>query len=289
MELIAILCKAAEPFSKRKELDIKTMKGSSRIFALLTVASLLLPNATLAKPPVDPAKTIQLFNGENLDGFYTFLKDRGRDNDPKKVFTVSDSMIRISGEEWGCITSNDEFENYHLVAEYKWGTETHANRKDSARDSGILIHSVGKDGAYGGIWMYSIEVQMIEGGTGDLLVVADNSDDFAITCPVAPGTPHVFQEGGRPVTIHGGRINWWGRDPDWKDVKGFRGPKDVENPIGQWNRLECTADGDNMTVLLNGKVMTTASNVRPHKGKIQIQSEGAELFVRKVDLIPLKR
>ena len=43
---------------------------------------------------------IQLFNGENLDGWYTFLKDRGRDKDPKNVFTVTDGMIRISGEEW---------------------------------------------------------------------------------------------------------------------------------------------------------------------------------------------
>ena len=52
-----------------------------------------------------PASPTQLFNGQNLDGWYTYLKDRGRDNDPKKVFTVSDGQIRISGEEWGCITT----------------------------------------------------------------------------------------------------------------------------------------------------------------------------------------
>ena len=46
-------------------------------------------------------KTIELFNGQNLDGWYTFLKERGRDNDPKNVFTVNDGIIRISGEEWG--------------------------------------------------------------------------------------------------------------------------------------------------------------------------------------------
>ena len=46
-------------------------------------------------------KTIKLFNGNNLDGWYTFLQNRGRNNDPKHVFTVRDGMIRISGEEWG--------------------------------------------------------------------------------------------------------------------------------------------------------------------------------------------
>ncbi len=67
--------------------------------------------------------TIHLFNGENLDGWYTFIKDRGRDNDPKNVFTVKIGIIHISGEEWGCITTNKEFENYKLVVEYKWGNK----------------------------------------------------------------------------------------------------------------------------------------------------------------------
>lgn len=41
------------------------------------------------------SKTINLFNGKNLDGWYTFLQNRGRDNDPKKVFTVHDGLIHI--------------------------------------------------------------------------------------------------------------------------------------------------------------------------------------------------
>ncbi|MEJ7831123.1 MAG: DUF1080 domain-containing protein, partial [Segetibacter sp.] len=54
----------------------------------------------------EDTKTINLFNGKNLNGWYIFLQGRGRDNDPKKVFTVADGLIRISGEEWGCITTN---------------------------------------------------------------------------------------------------------------------------------------------------------------------------------------
>ena len=56
-------------------------------------------------------ETVKLFDGQSLKGWYTFLQDRGRDNDPKNVFTVQDGMIRISGEEWGCITTNKEYEN----------------------------------------------------------------------------------------------------------------------------------------------------------------------------------
>ncbi|MDD3728640.1 MAG: DUF1080 domain-containing protein, partial [Dysgonamonadaceae bacterium] len=115
------------------------------IFSLSLIASLTLFSdtvfATSSKIPVttekhsDKAK-VQLFNGKNLDGWYTFIKDKGRDNDPNKVFTVQNGLIRISGEEYGCITTNDEYENYKLVVEFKWGDATFAPRIEKARDSG---------------------------------------------------------------------------------------------------------------------------------------------------------
>jgi hypothetical protein len=251
----------------------------------------LILTLLLSIQAAEPAASISLFNGQNLDGWYTFLRDRGRDSDPKGVFTVEDGAIRISGEEWGCITTEDSFENYRLVVEFKWGDVAWAPRTDKARDSGVLIHSIGEDGAYGDVWMHSIEVQLIEGGTGDLLVVGDDSEDFFVTCPVAEemqGTSHVFQPDGEPVTIHGGRINWFGRDPDWQDVKDYRGRQDVEKPVGEWNTLEITAQGPEIAVMLNGVLVNRAIDAQPRKGKIQIQSEGAELFVRRVELTPLR-
>lgn len=233
-------------------------------------------------------KTIQLFNGKDLAGWYTFIKDRGRDTDPKKVFTVKDRMIHISGEEWGCITTNQEFENYTLIVEFKWTGKTFHPRAENARDAGILLHSQGADGGYSGTWMYGIECQIIEGGTGDLLVVGDGSDKLAITCNVADEkqkSSHVFKEDGKPVTIHGGRINWWGRDSTWDDIKDFRGKQDVEKPLGEWNTMECIAKGDDIVVYLNGVLVNRASRVKPAKGRIQLQSEGAEILFRKVQLV----
>ncbi len=51
----------------------------------------------VAKTPTSP---LILFNGRNLDNFYTYLKT-SRYDDPRSVFTVVDGQIRISGEEWG--------------------------------------------------------------------------------------------------------------------------------------------------------------------------------------------
>lgn len=240
-------------------------------------------------------KVIHLFNGRNLDGWYTYVKDLGRDRDPNRIFTVQDGMIHITGQHLGCLTTNDEYENYHLIAEYKWGEKTWPPRVDNARDNGILVHSVGKDGAYWKAWMLSIEAQIIEGGTGDLLLVNDRSDKsltFTATVEAAPGKQGncwVYQPGGALQTqVGAGRINWLHRDPDWKDVKGFRGPRDVEKPVGEWNRFEIIAAGDMLEYVLNGVTVMKVTNVQPRRGRIQIQSEMAEIFYRKVDLIPLK-
>ena len=258
--------------------------------AVFVMAASLCGISSVAQEPAPG--TVHLFNGKDLSGFYTFLKDRGRDVDPNKVFTVSDGMLRISGEELGCVTSTQEFENYRLVAEFKWGEKTWAGRVDKARDSGILLHSVGADGAYGGIWMHSIECQLIEGGTGDFIVVGDGTPAFAITSPAAPEKDadcYVYQPGGKPATINGGRINWFGRDPGWKDAKGFRGPKDAEKPVGEWNTYECIANGNTIKLILNGVTVNECFDVKPSKGRIQIQSEGAEIFFRRFDVEPLTK
>lgn len=234
--------------------------------------------------------TVSLFNGKNLDGWYTFIKDCGRNEDPKNVFTVANGKLRITGEEWGAIVTEREFENYRLITEFKWAGNTHEPRKQKARDCGILIHSVGEDGGYSGTWMHSIEVQIIEGGTGDFIVVGDKSDKFAITSHVAAakqGSSLIYSPGGKLATINSGRINWFGRDPKWKDTVDFRGNKDIEHPVGEWNTLECIVKGDTLTVTLNGVVVNKAINVRPSKGRIQIQSEAAEILFRRIDLIAL--
>lgn len=235
-------------------------------------------------------KAIKLFNGQSLDGWYTFLQNRGRDNDPKNVFTVIDGMLRISGEEWGCITTNDEYENYRIMAEYKWGELTYEPRLDHARDCGLLLHSLGEDGGSQGIWMHSIECQIIEGGTGDFIVVGDGSEQFQITCNVSSkkqGGSFIFQPDGHPQSITTGRINWYGRDPEWKDIRGFRGKNNVEKPVGEWNTLECLVWEGQISIFLNGTLVNKANNVKPKKGRIQIQSESAEIFFRRVELTPL--
>jgi hypothetical protein len=256
-------------------------------------------------PAADNSATTALFNGKDLTNFYTYLQKSGKNNDPKKVFTVVQEdgapAIRVSGEEFGCFITEKEYSDYHLVAEFKWGKETFAPRKEKTRDSGILFHCIGVDGGSSGTgtiddpkptgpWLESIEYQMIEGGTGDFIVVGGIGKRPRITCNVEKrdGGTYFARTGGMPMEFAGGRVNWWGRDPSWKDDLGFRGKEDVEKPVGEWNTAEIICDGDNVTSILNGVIVNKATKVTPTKGKILFQSEGAEVFFRKIDLKPVK-
>ena len=85
----------------------------------------------------------------------------------------------------------------------------------------------------------------------------------------------------------GGRVHWSWRDPDLKDVLGFRGPRDVEKPVGEWNRLEIICRGDSITNILNGEVVNRATEATLRQGRILFQSEAAEIYFRRIELFPI--
>jgi hypothetical protein len=249
----------------------------------------------------EEGKTIALFNGKDLTNFYTWLaaptkgeKPIGKNNDTDRVFSVHDGMIHVSGKLYGGLITEQEYENYHLVVEFKWGEKTYPPREGKARDSGVLLHCTGEDGAVNG-WLEAYECQMIEGGTGDIIFVAPKGKR-SLTVEsekrkVGKGDKEdaYFKPGGDAVMFDGGRIDWYGRDSQWEEKAGFRGKEDVEKPLGEWNTLECICDGDKLTYILNDKTVNAATKLSVTKGKILIQSEGAEVFFRKIELRPIKK
>ena len=248
-----------------------------------------VPTFARELPKMASGEPILAFNGRDLTGFYVFTRDHGY-ADPKGVVTVRNGEIRISGEEFGALTTCGNFRDYHLVAEWRWGQKTWPPREKNTRDSGILLHCVGADGGAGNGWMESIECQIIEGGCGDLLMVGGRKKP-RLSCEVRIGADKqaYYQKGGMAESRDAGRYNWWGRDPAWKDVVGFRGKDDVEVPAGQWNRMEVVCDGDTITNIVNGLVVNVGTASSHTEGKIQFQSEGAEILFRKIEVRPLRK
>jgi hypothetical protein len=230
---------------------------------ILILLLLFAPLASAANPKLGPK--IKLFNGKNLDGFYTFLRNHGKNNDPDHVFRVENGVVHVSGAEFGYFITEKEYENYYLHVVFRWGEQTHEPRKDKARDSGFLFHVSGEDK----VWPHSIEFQMIEGGTGDIILV----DGARLTV--------------KGETKEKGRFDRFGKGP-WKDVAGYRDPQgEVEKPHGQWNCLELWAVGDTLRYYVNHKLVNEGSGSSLTKGRILFQSEGAEVYFKTMELRPV--
>src|SRR6516165_551665 len=97
--------------------------------AVLLVRAALLDVPSFARdvPVVKTGEPLLKFNGKDLGGFYTYLKDH-KYEDPNGVFTVRDGVIRVSGEEWGGFATKEEFGDYQLIVEWKWGEKTWGTR-----------------------------------------------------------------------------------------------------------------------------------------------------------------
>jgi hypothetical protein len=157
-----------------------------------------------------------------------------------------------------------------------------------------MLHCVGPNEP--GPWMTSYEFQIIEGGTGDVLVVPMNGSLDDAGKPVilelsaeivTRGKATIWHAGGEKTLFRHGRVDWYGRDPDWKDSIGFRGREDVESKFGQWTRCEAICKGDTLEYRVNGKLVNKAFGLSVTRGKVFFQTEGAEVWYRDILLTAL--
>jgi hypothetical protein len=228
----------------------------------------------------DAAERIALFNGKDLSGWTAFLDGKGNVAEPDGAFEVKDGLLVVSGRTRGTLATVREFENYDLSLEYRWGKATHPPRQDKARSGGLLFHASGLDK----IWPTAFEFQIMEGATGDLVLSEGTSIlfDRAYKSRLSAGreTP-LSADGSR---IIGGTVHWPLRSQDWKDITGFRGASDAEKPLGEWNTLALQCEDGWFAFWVNDKIVCTGRGAEPRKGRILLQSDGAEMFFRKVEL-----
>ena len=279
---------------------------------LLLVASILLTGvaAGAAEPdePIVPEEVVNLLDDENSSGLYTWLKD-SRYQDPRGVFTVREGMLHISGNGLGYIGTRNEYANYHVVLEFKWGERTWGLREHRTRDCGLLLHAVGPDGNYkdqqydsqfpqsmfggksDGEYITSVEAQIIEGGVGDLILIQGKDAEGApipVSLTTELGGGPFWKKGGEKKVFSGNAcVQWFDHDRQWKDVTGFRGKRDVESPHGQWTRMDVVCDGARVALHVNGVLVNEGLAVSPSAGRILIQSELAEVYIRRWELWPL--
>lgn len=261
----------------------------SSLFAVSTSAILT------AEAELEVTAKIDIFNLiEKGEVEYHINKTMEEPDKAEEIFVLKDGQLTISGKGYGYMITKSAYKDYRLIVEFKWTGPTWGKRVKSARDSGVLVHCNGPAGALGGTWTACIEAQLIEGGMGDFLVLGEHSQDGK---PVKYKMESEFEldrdgekrwkKGAERQLVESGRINWEKRDEDWKDVVDFRGKNDPDAAVGEWNKMEVIAKGDTLQIFFNGNLVNEGFAVKPASGAIAIQTECAELVVRKFELLPL--
>lgn len=233
-----------------------------------------------------------LFNGNDLSGWDTYIGPTeeggapvGLNKDPLNLFSVVEldgqKVIRISGEVNASLATQQEFENYHLTMEFKWGEKMYTKW-----NSGLLYHGYGDFGVGLGVWMSSHEFQLFTGHIGDSYRMGKSYCEIPMV--KTDDGKYVYSKGAEKIpSIPDTETRVVGKDADY------------ESPMGEWNKLDLYCFGRTSVHVVNGKVNMInynsgkyfgEGNIEPlTKGKIQIQSEGGELYVRTIKLQPIEK
>ncbi len=217
----------------------------------------LLRRAKSAAPQTD---FNPLFNGRNFNDWDIYLrKDPNhilrevvKNRDTLGVFTIKNEEIHVSGQTFGYIITNDVFENFHLKLEFRWGEKKWFPRQDTIRDAGIL-YFVPRD-LPEKIWPMSMECQIQEGDLGDFWLI-----DYATAEMDGQRTP------AKPFSRGIKKVN-------------------AEKPHGEWNTVEVVVQNNVCRHIVNGVVVNQATNPSLYRGRIALQSEGAELFYKNIEI-----
>lgn len=240
---------------------IRTMYRPLILFLASITWLVSAPSVVLAEPP--QAETVKLFDGKSLQGWTVHLvQDDVKMDD---VWSVKEGVLVCKGTPLGFLQTKDSFGNFVLELDWRW-----APGKQPAKDtpnSGVLLRIAADPPTINGSRSFMakcVEAQLMSGSAGDIWAFY--------------GFP-LNREGERSKAIQDHEV--------LGDFHGFAAMKNVENPLGQWNHYEIKLQGDTLTLKINGTLVNQASGLATGKGPIGLQSEGAAIHFRHIQIKPL--
>lgn len=221
-------------------------------------------------------------NTHTSDSIFTDVVGRGMglNNDPKKVFSVNkvkdETILTITGEIFGGLTTLQEYQNYHLSLKVKWGDKKWPPRLNLPLDTGVLFHCQGEHAVVWSVWKSCLEFQIMEGYFGAFIPLMGTSGK--VKSEIASYGNQKYFKYSPSSQIYN------------KKVSEVLPSLNIEKPHGQWNHLELYVLGDKAVFVVNNTVVMTVEEMTDKygqvlsKGQLQIQSEGAEVFYKEIKI-----
>lgn len=202
----------------------------------------------------EPMKFKPLFNGKDLSGWVNVNTD-------KDTWAVRDGMIVCSGHPTGVMRTDRQYENFILHIEWR--------HMEAGGNSGTFLWADGMV-PEGKRLPRGVEVQMLELEWPNL-----HRDRDGKPRDIAYVSGEVWGVGGLKTT------------PD--NPRGVRS-KSVElrcKGKGEWNTYDLVAVDGTIKLAINGKFVNGISKATIKKGYICLESEGAEIHFRNIQIMEL--
>ncbi len=204
------------------------------------------------------AQTIQLFNGKDLNNWYSDIPAKDKDSTIRASFIIRNGLLVSMGRPEGHLITKDIYENYRLTVQYRFAGKP--------GNCGVLVHA-SKHRALYDMFPKSIEVQMMHENAGDFWCIVE---DIKVDNMEARRGP---------------KENWG--ITEGKERRIINLTDNSEKPLGQWNEMVIECKNDTIKVWVNGDLVNNGYAATAQRGKIALQAEGAEVEFRKVELQPL--
>ncbi len=237
--------------------DWPAWSATSKLAGLQTVGEPVHKEGDAA-PMVEPQAPVlafrDLFNGRDLSGWVDV-------NTSPDTWSVRDGLLVCKGRPIGVMRSDQQYENFLLHVEWR--------HMEAGGNSGVFVWSEGRV-PEGKRLPKGMEVQMLE-----LDWVNQHRRRNGKPAPIAYVHGEVFGAGGLEAI------------PD--NPRGKRS-KSIENRCkgkGEWNTYDVVCVDGVVKLSVNGKFVNGVRGSSVKKGYLCLESEGAEIHFRKIQIMEL--
>jgi len=170
------------------------------------------------------------------------------------VWSIDDDGVLIcKGTSLGYLYTKSDYGDFVLQLDWRWPP----GKKPG--NGGVLIRMTGQHR----IWPKSLEAQLNTGEAGDFWGL----DGYNLSGPAERMKTAEHKQFGK--------------------LTNLKKTEDMENPPGEWNTYEIIAEGNTVTLFINGWQVNKATGCGLNPGRICLTSEGDEIHFRNVEITPI--